>query len=89
MKLIYCSDCEDIVRLYPGRPRQCGCGRSWGRYTTSLQAEYGGSAYPIGFNNESLVSSLSRQPEEGTGERFEAFVIPKNCPTMIRKKERP
>ncbi len=51
------------------------------------EAMYGGEyAKPIGILNSSLVAALDTQPLEGRGRRFEAFVIPVNCPTFVRKK---
>lgn len=37
---------------------------------------------PLGISNPSFVDALKKQPEEGMGCRFEAFVIPKKCPTL-------
>jgi hypothetical protein len=37
---------------------------------------------PLGFNSYTLVDAVGGQPERGMGRRFEAFVIPKECPTM-------
>ena len=31
MKLLFCLECQDIVRLSPER-RSCRCGRAWGQY---------------------------------------------------------
>jgi hypothetical protein len=31
MKLLFCLECQDIVRLSPER-RTCRCGRAWGQY---------------------------------------------------------
>ena len=81
MKLIFCPHCQDVVKLR----RQltvCQCGKSYGRYTDGLFAVYSGDAVPLGFANLSLVLAINNQPESGDGERFEAFVIPKKCPTF-------
>ncbi len=53
-------------------------------------AEYLEGSIPLGFNNFSLGPAIKKQPESGMGERFEAFVIPKQCPTMkiITKEEK-
>jgi hypothetical protein len=82
MKLIFCLKCNDVV-LLAKVPRHCKCKKSGGKYhADGLQAEYWGEAIPIGFKNSSLVEAVCNQPESGMGERFEAFVIPKECPTM-------
>jgi hypothetical protein len=81
MKLIYCPACEDIVKCQKSG-RTCQCGASGGRYTDSLNAIYWGEAVPLGLANSSFVQALRQQPESGMGSRFEAFVIPKICPTF-------
>jgi hypothetical protein len=84
MKLIYCPDCSDMVRLTL-RKRSCACKKSWGKYTDNLNAVIGGIAIPIGISNSSFVDALWKRPQEGLGSRFEAFVIPKICPTVEQK----
>jgi len=82
MKLIYCQSCEDVVRLFH-EPRICQCGKSGGRYTDGLNAIYFGEyVMPIGIGWSGLIDALDNQPQEGYGERFESWVIPKDCPTM-------
>jgi hypothetical protein len=82
MKLLLCLDCQDVIRLIQEDERTCRCGNSGGKYTNDLDAYYfGENAFPIGFANSSLVIALKNQPESGVGKTFEAFVIPKNCPT--------
>lgn len=84
MKLILCPVCHDIVRL-THKKRYCVCNSSWGYYEDDgLNAVYGGSSKPLGLLNKSLYQALMNQPEEGAGECFEAFVIPKSCPTFKR-----
>jgi hypothetical protein len=85
MKLIYCPKCHDVVKLcYDART--CLCGASNGHYINALDAVYGGPAVPLGFANSSLVKAVENQPEQGMGECFEAFVIPKSCPTLKREE---
>lgn len=87
MKLIFCPNCEDVVRLFISpKPRRCKCRKSWGHYTDRINAVIGGIAIPLGFANSSLVEALTHRPEKGLGSKFEAFVIPKICPT-IQKEE--
>jgi hypothetical protein len=85
MKLIFCPECQDVVKLLD-RPRRCDCGQSWGSYMEDgLHAEIAGKAIPIGFNNSTLAQALKVRPASGMGARFEAFVIPKDCPTILEK----
>lgn len=86
MKLLYCTDCSSVFNLDLFE-KACVCGKTKGKYFgDAINAEYSGPCFPLGFNNYSFGPALQKQPESGLGERFEAFVIPKICPTMIRKE---
>lgn len=81
MKLVFCTKCEDVVRLMDDY-RLCKCGQSGGRYIDDVVAVYFGKhAMPLGFDNPSLCRALKNQPPQNapSGEYFEAFVIPKEC----------
>ena len=82
MKLLYCNTCRDIVKLYR-TTRTCHCGATGGHYREDgLNAIYYGPAIPLGFANGSFHEALDSQPEFGMGTVYNAFVIPKVCPTM-------
>ena len=81
MKLIYCPECDDVVKL-GSRVRFCQCKASRGYYLSGGNAVYFGEAVPLGFANSTLIAALKNQPEKGLGERFRAFVVPKSCPTF-------
>lgn len=81
MKLIYCPDCHDVIRLMEFH-RKCHCGASGGMYQDRINAIIDGKAIPIGFDNRSFVYALQGRPEEGDGTVFIAFVIPKKCKTV-------
>lgn len=81
MKLIYCPECHDIIKLNYGL-HECICKSSWGHYTDTLNAVYGGQAIPLGIHNKSFVQAIKNQSNSGLGERFEAFVIPRHCDTF-------
>ena len=83
MKLLYCNTCRDIVKLYR-TTRTCQCGVTGGHYKQDgLNAVYYGPAIPLGFANGSFHEALDNQPEFGMGTNYNAFVIPKVCPTMV------
>ena len=82
MKLIYCPICNDVRKLRLGVQTLCICEQSGGEYVDDLNAVLRGKAIPIGLNNSELAEALKKQPEEGLGYVFGAFVIPKNCPTV-------
>ena len=82
MKLIYCSACDDVVKIHQ-KLTTCHCGQSYGQYAPDgLNARYGGRAVPLGFINSSLMFAINTQPESGNGQCFTAFVIPKRRPTF-------
>jgi len=82
MKLLYCNTCRDIVKL-SRTTRTCQCGATGGHYKEDgLNAIYYGPAIPLGFANSSFRDARDNQPEFGMGTVYNAFVIPKVCPTM-------
>jgi len=83
MKLLYCPHCQDIKKLQEKRYTFCNCLESFGAYINQLDAQYFGSAIPLGIDNQSFVKALRLRPDTGLGMRFEAFVIPHECPTVI------
>lgn len=86
MKLLYCTKCHDIILLRKGVRRFCECRKTKGIYIDDLNAEYDGEhAVTLGIDNQSFFTAMTDQPTEGYGERFEAFVIPKSCPTFVKK----
>ena len=90
MKLLFCKECQDIIRLIPDKIRECKCGKVGGKYINELNAVYfGKEGVPIGFKNSTLANAIYNQPEKGLGKEFIAFVIPKICPTikLIPKNE--
>lgn len=89
MKLIYCPLCQDVVKLRRTKT-ECECTGSWGYYKPDgLNAVIGGATIPLGFNNHSLRESLQFRPEKGVGMEFDAFVIPKVCPTIVNVGHEP
>lgn len=84
MKLLYCTNCGDIFNLNL-KEKKCSCGKTKGKYNDNLNAIYDGEhAVPLGIGNSSFNQALILQPNDGMGEVFDAFVIPKICPTFIK-----
>lgn len=90
MKLIICLHCDDVIKLVPNVQRICLCGQSGGIiFQDGLNGEFWGEeAVPIGFANGSLLTAIRAQPQKGLGKPFNAFVIPKVCPTL-KKVQKP
>ena len=56
MKLLFCTLCMDVIRLWPNKKRTCACGKASGYYKEDgLNAVYSGStAVAIAIANEDL-----------------------------------
>ncbi len=81
MKLIYCPECKDLIRLLNELDnRFCICKKSWGRYRDNSHAIIGGKAIPIGLDNISFNRALkirNHSIEMGmSGIPFDSFIIP-------------
>jgi hypothetical protein len=85
MKLLLCLECDDVFNL-DYEEKNCKCGKTRGKYVDQINAVYSGHAVPLGFNNISLAAAVRNQPEQGEGEEFTAFIIPKVCPTFKKKE---
>ena len=83
MKLLYCPDCSDIVRLKK-MPKTCDCGKVGGRYLEDgLIIEYFGiDAIPLFISNSSFVTAIRWRPHSSPGSLFDAGVIPVDCDTV-------
>lgn len=87
MKLLFCKNCEDIIRLIPNRERFCQCGATSGLYRSDgYHADYiGEQAVPLFIDNESLLEAIQNRPKgPGPGEVFVAGVVPSECKTFQR-----
>lgn len=84
MKLIFCKQCHDVLRLF-SYDRKCACGKSGGYYLDNINAVYYGTAVPLGFDNRTLSAAVANQPAGGMGACFVSFVIPVVCDTFRKK----
>jgi hypothetical protein len=89
VKLLFCLECQDVIRIFPKEIRQCRCGKVRGGYLDDgLNAEYSGeSAVPLAFLNSSFGKAVAYRPQKGEGLRFEAFVVPVKCDSFIKKEK--
>jgi hypothetical protein len=67
MKLLFCFECQDIVRLSPER-RTCRCGRAWGQYLddhrTTVQTRNSLSLALNGNDFDRAIRALIDHPHE-------------------------
>ena len=89
MKLLMCGNCEAIFNLGT-HVKSCSCGQTIGAYDEDRYHAWfeGDEAMPLGFQNLSFGWAMARQPERGAGRSFEAFVIPKECSTFRRGRQK-
>ena len=73
MKLLYCRDCKDIIRMRP-IPRKCYCGGTIGKLLDSQDIEFSGNCSVIEINNRSLKNADNRAWLRSTKEHFEALI---------------
>jgi len=85
MKLIYCLNCKDIVKL-DYEERKCKCESSGGKYLSSgLYAEIWGNCIPLGINNSSLKDGIQYVSNARDYWSIEAFLINEDkCNTIER-----
>ena len=83
MKLLYCQECTDIVRLRVNQIRSCQCGKCSGEYVDKKLVRVSENAILIGFDNPSLKKALKHIPDDGQGEQFVAFIIPRKCDCVV------
>lgn len=84
MKLLLCKNCTDIFSLEQVK-KTCTCGKTSGVYIDNVNAVCSGNYVAIGFSNRTLLNAINNQPDFGDGYEFTAFVIPKNCKSIINK----
>lgn len=85
MKLLICTLCHDVFKVGMKKVKSCDCGKTQGQYVDNLYAEFMGDyAVPLGFANSTLIDAIRKQPEEGLGKEFKAFVIQKKCDTFYK-----
>ena len=75
MKLLYCPNCKDIVRLYYKQPRSCKCVACLGNYTGSTNVEIIGPSIILGIDDCSFDHALTQSEER----QFVTFVISDSC----------
>lgn len=83
MKLLYCLECHDVVRLHR-KTRACECGLTGGRYVDDSQAEVFGDGVPFALQNTDFHAALTRRTDDWPGTWFRGFVIPRNADNITK-----
>lgn len=83
MKLLYCPECEDVISLR-AEIKTCHCGKCRGAYLSDgLRAWIQGPCLPLGFDNDSFDRALASRPPRPPGVGFRAFVIERDCASVL------
>ncbi len=93
MKLIYCPNCEDIIKLKLEIITMCQCSESSGRYLDGINAEISGLAIPLEISNDEFINALSMINKNNKQTYkdyipFNAFIVPNDCKTIKVSKEK-
>jgi hypothetical protein len=75
MKLFFCPECHDIVKMVIGEMRYCSCKKSGGMYVDNVVAEIEGKAVPLGIDNNELVAAYQLKSGKVPC-KFSMFFIP-------------
>lgn len=95
MKLLFCMNCQDVVKINTTDKRFCQCGKCWGAVldknnieTIGGKVEVSDNEYTVvlGIDNRSLKPALVNFHINRTGIDFNAFVISESCSTVTRIK---
>lgn len=94
MKLFYCMECQDLVKLVTTHTRSCECGQIKGIYIDNLNAKFcskSNNYFLVGFANQTVTDAVNSYfkvgSPDGWGINFSAFVIPEPCETFVRVSE--
>ena len=83
MKLIYCPECKDVVKLRRESVRTCFCGASQGIYVDKTNAKISGKAIPLCIGWRSFMLAIRNRPTDRfDGERFQAWIPPVVCSSI-------
>lgn len=83
MKLLYCLECHDTVRLFK-TTRTCECGATGGRYLDASKAEVFGDGVPFGILNNEFDEAITERTDDWPGVWFHGFIIPRNSFNIVK-----
>ena len=83
MKLLYCLECHDVVRLFRNS-RSCECGATGGQYVDDNNAEVFGEGIPFAIATDEFDAAIAGRTEDWPGVWFRGFVIPFTAKTIVK-----
>lgn len=93
MKLMFCFECQDVVKLSTYKVRECECGKIKAKYEINGDGFFHAKDdryLLLGFANDSFQGAVQKAYDtiESMGVEFTAFVIPEPCDTFTRLDEK-
>lgn len=83
MKLMFCRECRDVLKLQIEAIRACKCGRSSGRYLPDgAHANVYGSAEVIGIANDTMQRALQRGDDDPGYRTLSAWLMGRDAPRV-------
>lgn len=58
MKLLFCPECDDIIKLTRSETRSCKCGQCVGKYVDNLYAVTNGNGICLAISNPDLLGLI-------------------------------
>lgn len=87
MKLLYCQDCGDLIKLKEKKPTSCECGKSGGMLLEASKASYyGDNATPIEVINRSFLSAIQNHAASKTAAYFDTFFTSENTNGWVKQE---
>lgn len=88
MKLLYCPNCHDIVRIFDKKGiRYCTCRASFAYPKDNINVVVGGNGIPLGIADNTLNGAIRSRPIRGKGCSFSSYVIPLNSKSITYDKD--
>ena len=84
MKLLFCTKCQDMIKMTINL-RGCTCGASSGYIKADkVTAVINGPMKVVGINDKTFYEAVNHQPRQGYGKEFTAFILPHENKSIIK-----
>ena len=87
MKLIFCPNCYDIIKLL-FEYRTCHCKKIYGKYINEYEVTISEDAILLGIGNTSFERAINNQPPIGLGKPITAFILSKQTQDQYKEREK-
>lgn len=77
MMLMYCPECQDVIKISKVEHRSCYCGKTSGRFDIDGNVTVlFGEAVPLRISTNSLKEAVDHRSIRNKERKFNAFVVP-------------